>query len=365
MRGPWRLLKLPVLATVFTLAAVIFLAVASPGGLTPRRVEALLLAGGTAAFFLAVLAVTRILWRWGETAIWMSAAGAILLAVFVGMIASGSRVSLAGAAYTLGVGTALVAVGWLMRRFGARLDFKTREVGATGSPWVLATPSWLGPRLDLVYHRTDGLRITYLLTRTTEGCRVRMRDEEDLEFKAKHAEALRAQRQANPRYWTESDEEELRELSIEWEEFDLADDYGDFLIDWSMETKELVRHDASGRDHVSVAGARYRSTWFDSETESDCGCAEMARYKMFWIGPGRCWRCAGILSRLRRCKECGGTGKCDSCAGDGKVRWRVRTWFEVNTGLLLRRESWRNGAPKPLVELETANPDVLAPFAVT
>jgi hypothetical protein len=89
---------------------------------------------------------------------------------------------------------------------------------------------------------------------------------------------------------------------------------------------------------------------------------DIAQYLMFWVGPGRCWRCAGILSKLRRCKECRGTGQCERCLGDGVHHWQIDSWYEANTGLLLRRAETRNGKRMRETELESATPDILAPY---
>jgi hypothetical protein len=317
------------------------------------------------------VAIPSFLWRWSEGACFAWSLGYLLLITdFVILVTSpGVSTTLARPVapflFLLGLSAGMMAFGWLQRKSGLPSS-EPRTEESRPSP-EFSAPTWLGDGLDLVYRQVAGFKTTFSIAPTTSGYRVRMRDEERIKQDAELAARRRKERERFPDLLSESDEQLLRALSEEWHEFDLvADSAWEFMFireDLNSQGKDQdAREQELGKDLTQAAGGRYTTMGWRELSKSTCGCVDIAQYLMFWVGPGRCWRCAGILSKLRRCKECRGTGQCERCLGDGVHHWQIDSWYEANTGLLLRRAETRNGKRMRETELESATPDILAPY---
>lgn len=340
------------------------------GRFDSRDAELALGLGAGSILLVVAFALPSLVWRWGEGASGFWAVGYCLLLFTIFSLAGPARSPSLGTGaigawlLVLAVSGSVMLLGFLARKNGVP---RKQDQPAAGARIPLEPPSWLGDRLDLVYRGDTGDRTWFAVARTPQGARVRMKDETSFKRDAQVAEELRRDRDSFPAGWSKSDEDLLRGLEEEWFEFDLAESYGEFLIDLRrpLDRQPVWGNPAEylGEESISALEGRYEAVGFRSPSESECNCVSVAEHVMVWIGPGRCWRCAGILSGLRHCTVCGGTGDCKSCLGDGKIRWDVRSWYERTTGVLLRRERWRNGTKEPDLHLESTGPDLTATFS--
>lgn len=313
--------------------------------------------------------IPALLWRWGEGACFAWSLGylALITTILFVVTSRGSRPlssDVAPVSFFLALSVGLMVFAWLQRKFGVPQLSSSR--GNLGLGPKRIAPSWLPETLALDYRQVNGLRTSFVVLRGRTSDRVRVRDEEMIRDYAEFAASERRERDAYPESWRARDEELLQDLERGWYEFDLAEGEGEFLIDPDVKPETQILGDrvrGMGQEDIHSHGRRFKAARLRSESEVTCECVEMAQHVLFWVGPGRCWRCSGILSKLRNCKKCGGTGRCDQCLGDGIHHWEVDSWYEANTGLLLRRTEMRNGKRIRESELESVVPDILAGYA--
>ncbi|MCK5291745.1 MAG: hypothetical protein KAR39_06995 [Thermoplasmata archaeon] len=153
----------------------------------------------------------------------------------------------------------------------------------------------------------------------------------------------------------------------EWEEYSLGDwqttYYGTFYIDISIDPKthKVLTHPTEylGREKASHKSQSYSCLKLRVLGKIDCICTEMKKHAILFGRSGKCPTCWGMLSSLRKCPECGGSGTCPRCLGKGRNDTVDDYWFEEKTGILLKSERFIEGRLVNRVRLNRLKPNVL------
>lgn len=249
-------------------------------------------------------------------------------------------------AMVLIVGCVFMIVGFLGRYYGRTSESDTRrgklpsddrfeEIEILSGTW--SPPDWLA----------EGLTATY-----------------DSETSRTYLQVVRKQGRLFMKTRSKSAELPPGVRNSSWEEIPLAywleEYYGEPFIDASRDPASQVlfgdETDYLGTEKVSFKGVEYSCHKFKTSKVIDCHCVEIAKHKSFYLGPGSCPLCGGLFPSLRKCSECGGTGKCSSCKGKGKLDTVGYYWYEEKRGLLLRHEFYWGKRKVNVQELKSLTP---------
>jgi hypothetical protein len=230
------------------------------------------------------------------------------------------------------LGASIMTIGYLARYFGRstlsastqdapRSDVSGEETRPHSGTYSL--PGWLEEGMMAIYHSET--TISHYQVVPQQGnflMKVRFVETDEL------AELIPELKDSG---WSE-------ESLSKWQEEYYGELFIDTLRDPSSHSIFGEETEYLGMEKVRFRGEPYNCIKLRTSHMDDCHCVRMAKHLLFYRGLGSCSKCGGILSSLRKCSECNGTGKCPSCDGKGKLHKIGYYWYEEKRGLLLRHE---------------------------